>query len=310
MRQIRTISAIAFSFLIGGCGVPRDSQTEARAVEDSTQAHQTGTSSFSSSLEKPDCGLSVNSVNTTFALATLYSRNSPVRHVLLREQFTQSGCTNSEGLTGTVAVEGWVDRFEAGRLPSWQAQAEGHEGKIDGNFYKVTKRGCCGATPASVYFNLLSGKRVFESTVELIRINVPNTGNSRYVAFLDTWSISKPDEAKTNSGIVGALEYGSAAGPPERVILRLKTMNPFSIEDLSAAAVEEPAKYSKNLELRSANGAENRSVIGGFKLRIKLVEVGNDGREPTIVVPVSADRLDLGHAEASDGIEFRRIQTN
>src|SRR5262249_32472336 len=151
-------------------------------------AQQTGTSLFASSLGKPDCDLSVNLVNSTFRLARLFSRKSPVRHVLIRERSTQTGCTNSEGLTGTIAIEGWIDKFDAGTIPTWQTQSEGHEGNIEGDFYKITKHGCCGSTEASVYFNLLSGKKVFESTGELVHIDVPNTANTRYVAFLDTQS--------------------------------------------------------------------------------------------------------------------------
>src|SRR5262249_32373126 len=126
-------------------------------------AQQSGTSLFASSLGKPDCELNVNLINSTFRLARVSSRKSPTRQVLIRERSTQTGCTNSEQLSGMIAIEGWIDKFDVGTPSTWQAQSEGHEGNIDGDFYKITKHGCCGATDASVYFNLLSGKKVFES---------------------------------------------------------------------------------------------------------------------------------------------------
>src|SRR5262249_32660205 len=156
MRKIHLISVLAFILSMSGCTGSGNSQQTKRAVNSAGNeaAQQSGTSLFASSRGKPDCDLSLNLVNSTFRLARLYSRKSPVRHVLIRERSTQTGCTNSEGLTGTIAIEGWVDKFDAGTIPTWQAQSEGHEGNIDGDFYKITKHGCCGSTEASVYFNL------------------------------------------------------------------------------------------------------------------------------------------------------------
>jgi hypothetical protein len=311
LEMLRRIGALALSFSIAGCGVLQNSQNNAPQSADAKpqeNVQQTGTSTFAAATGKVDCDLNVNVVNSTFKLARVVSRNSPVHHVLVRERSTNTGCTNSEGLTGAIALEGWVDSFEAGRAPTWQSQGEGHEGRVDGNFYRITKQGCCGATPASAYFNLLSGKKMFESTPDLIRVEVPNTANVRYVAFLDTQSSMNPEETKPGSDVIGALQYGSAEGPGERIVMKLKSTVPFSVEDLSVVSAKEPAKYAKELELWSANGNENPSAIGDFKIRIKLIEVGGDDRAPVIVVPVSSDRLDIDHAVASHGVKLGKTQ--
>jgi hypothetical protein len=116
-----------------------------------------------------------------------------------------------------------------------------------------------------------------------------------------------PEEAKLDRDVIGALQYGPAEGPGERVIVRLKTTNPFSLADLSVAATEKPEEYSKTLELWSANAKESTTAIGGFKIRAQLIEVGGNDRQPTFVIPVSSDHLDLDHAQSPPGIEFRRV---
>ena len=303
-RSTELFGTIVIALAIAGC-----SASPNPAKEDAPSAvQQSGTSSFKSSAGPPDCDLNVNLVNTSFRLARISSRNAPVRHVLVREQSTQTGCTNSEGMTGMIAIEGWIDQFDAGKTPTWQAQAEGHEGAIDGDFYKVTKHGCCGSTDSSIYFNLTSGKQVFESTTELVRIDVPNTANSRYVAVLDSWSSANPSETKTDPNVIAALEYGPASGPAERILLRLTTKNPFSVEDVSVASSKEPSKYAKTLDLWSADGKADPSAIGDFKISLKLIEVGDTSREVTVVIPVSSDRLDLARAENKNGVQFSTTQ--
>ena len=303
-RSTELIGAIVFILSIAGCSAsPNPAKQETIAA-----VQQSGTSSFSSSVGPPDCDLNVNLVNTSFRLARISSRNAPVRHVLVRERSTQTGCTNSEGMKGVIAIEGWVNNFDVGKMPTWQAQAEGHEGAIDGDFYKITKQGCCGSTASFAYFNLTSGKPVFESASELVRIDVPNTANSRYVAVLDTWSSSNPPERKTDPNVIGALQYGSADGPAERILLRLNSKNPFSVEDVSVASSKEPSNYAKRLDLWSANGKEDPAAIGDFKIRVKLVEVGDPGREVTVAIPVTSDRLDLARADTKSGIQFSKAQ--
>ena len=307
-RSTEVIGTIVISLAIAGCNASPNSPKNSPKEEAPSAVQQSGTSSFKSSAGPPDCDLNVDLINTSFRLARISSRNAPVRHVLVREKSTQTGCTNSEGMTGMIAIEGWIDQFDAGKTPTWQAQAEGHEGTIDGDFYKITKHGCCGSTDSSVYFNLTSGKQVFESTTELVRIDVPNTANSRYVAVLDSWSSANPAETKTDANVIAALEYGSASGPAERILLRLTTKNPFSVEDVSLASSKEPSKYSKTLDLWSADGKGDPSAIGDFKIRVKLIEVGDTSREVTVVIPVSSDRLDLARAENKNGIQFSKTQ--
>jgi hypothetical protein len=305
MRLTRTALMMCVLLEIAGCnpGVKNSSETPATDA-----AQQSGTSTFSYSMGEPDCGLNVQSVNTKFSLATVSARNAPTHQILLKEQFSQKGCTNSEGLKGSVEISGWLDQFEAGRAPSWQAHAEGHEGEIDGPFYRATKHGCCGSTAASVYINLLSGKNVFESTLKLIRIEVPNTDVSRYIGFLDTWSISTPEESKSDSSVIGALQYGSSEIAQDRVLIKTNTSNPFSIEDLAVATTKEPSKFSESLDLWSADGKEDTSAITGFIIRAKLIEVGGGDRQLTVTIPVVEDRLDLDHATVTKGVELVRAK--
>jgi hypothetical protein len=148
------------------------------------------------------------------------------------------------------------------------------------------------------------GTKVFESTLKLLRVEVPNTDAFRYVAFLDTWSIMTPEEAKADTSVIGALQYGSREMAQDRVLVRIKTTNPFSVEDLAVATAKEPSKFSESLELWSADGKEDPAAVTGFIIRTKLIEVGGDSRELTILIPVVADRLDLDHAKVTSGVEL------
>src|SRR5689334_22188934 len=140
-RRMEFVSAVVLILSIAGCGQSPKPTTQAPATDakGDPSVQQSGTSTFAASAGPPDCDLNVNLVNTSFRIARIYSRNAPVRNVLVKERSTRTGCTNSEGLNGTIAIEGWVNNFDAGKTPSWQTQAEGDEGAIDEDFYRITK---------------------------------------------------------------------------------------------------------------------------------------------------------------------------
>src|SRR4030095_1409135 len=141
VRLMKPFFAIALLLSVSGCNSSRGTENASRNptdAEPNRAVQQSGASTFSSSSGNADCGLSLDSVNTKFTLALVSSRSAPTRHVLVKEEVRQQGCTNSEGMKGTVDLWGWVDQFEAGIASTWQAHTEGHEGEIDGAFYRVT----------------------------------------------------------------------------------------------------------------------------------------------------------------------------
>jgi hypothetical protein len=111
--------------------------------------------------------------------------------------------------------------------------------------------------------------------------------SSRYVGFLDSWSISTPEETKSDPSVIGALEYGSSETAQDRVLVRTSTTNPFSIEDLAVATAKEPSKFSESLDLWSADGKEDPAPITGFIIRAKLIEVGGGDRQLTVWISIT-----------------------
>ena len=89
-------------------------------------------------------------------------------------------------------------------------------------FYRVVKRGCCDAEDTKIYFNLMTGQKVFTSTADVFQIEVPNTSSQflRYVAFHSSFA-SLP-----------TAETGGVAGTDPRVMdapagdFRLKSDSP------------------------------------------------------------------------------------
>src|SRR5262249_10668043 len=105
-RSTELISALVLILPLAACSAPPNaSKKEAPRADSKTEpaVQQSGTSSFASSAGPPDCDLNVNLVNTSFRIGRIYSRKAPLRQILVRERSTQTGCTNSEGLTGTIA---------------------------------------------------------------------------------------------------------------------------------------------------------------------------------------------------------------
>src|SRR5215475_7278328 len=75
---------------------------------------------------------------------------------------------NSMGLANSPTT-----RLVPAPQPTWQAQSEGHEGNLDGDTYKISKHGCSVLEKHPCTSIGLSGKKGFESTGELVHIDVP-----------------------------------------------------------------------------------------------------------------------------------------
>jgi hypothetical protein len=226
--------------------------------------------------------------------------------LVLLEEFRSEWSPAREGKLGTVKVEGWAGKFPHARRKAWTIVSEGDEGAIQGNFYRMTKLGCCGALPTQIWFSLIDGQKVFTSTTDLVQVGVPN-GSAELTRFI-AWHASNasliPTEADTQKNLQGVLQYSSSRKTLRRLLVRAET-DLF----LTKVAIQYQGKLHDNKEelanglmLWGVDGQKERSALSGFALKLTW----NDELEAEI--PVENDELQLNKAKvpAQIRLEFAK----
>src|SRR5262249_11973594 len=129
---------------------------------------------------------------------------------------------DAEGQLGDVTVQAWLGQDASPGEKLWTIKQEGDDGAVNDRFYRVTKHGCCGAEDAYVFFNIISGARVFTSTAQLFQIDVPNTrsGLTRYVAYHSDMASIQFEGSGDRQNLAGIIEYGSESKVVARVMIR------------------------------------------------------------------------------------------
>src|SRR5262245_57515696 len=244
-------------------------------------------------------GIIATTTNRRFTFTDVYPdeivSDEQYRSMLLLEEFRSERILRAEGQEGSVTVQAWIGKDDSPGEKLWTIHQEGDEGAVADRFYRITKHGCCGAEDTSVFFNIISGVKVFTSTGQLFQIEVPNTSNmlKRYVAYRsDMASISCPEPNNPNN-LAGVVEYGSEAKVLARVMIRFRGNR----EDTGTPKIQMLYKQkfadSSPLVLWGADKKNDRSSLSGFSIVLSY------NRNNRIVVPVSNDKLELTRAGSS-----------
>src|SRR5262249_31558219 len=121
-----------------------------------------------------------------------------------------------------VRVDGWVGNYPNPSRKAWTIFSEGDEGKVDGNFYKVKRYGCCDDPSTEVWFNLADGRKVLTSSIDPLRVFVPNSspGLTRYFAWQAPNASIAPPEMNIVSDLIGVLQYSDEQKSLRRLSVR------------------------------------------------------------------------------------------
>lgn len=255
------------------------------------------TSSVSTRTDK-EKGIVVTTTNRRYTFTSVYPENvasdDQFRTLLLLEEFQSERILRGEGQQGSVTVQAWIGKDASPSEKLWAINHEGDEAAVADRFYRITKHGCCGAEDTYVFFNIMTGSKVFTSTSELFRIEVPNTSNAltRYVSFRsDMASLQAPESEKLQS-FVGTLEYGSESKVIGRVIIRLRGEREDMGTPKIRALYRQKLTDSSPLELWGRDKKNDRSSLSAFSLVVSY------DKNTRIVIPVSNDALELTRATA------------
>lgn len=232
--------------------------------------------------------------------------------ILLLEEFDITRILGAEGSKGIVTVEGWKLKDKKPVEKMWTIRQEGHEGTAwDETFYKITKYGCCAVLASDVYFNLLTGERLYITTSRpLQQVIIPNTGARfvRYFAYSDRNGSLLPIELKAEedekkfADILAVLQYGSSSKVQEKVLIHTKLDVLADIKFIYKNKV----LNDKDLMLWGVDGKESKSALSDFSIVISF-GFGGDSKVGEIIIPVKNDTLDLAHATVPERFKLEPL---
>ena len=240
-----------------------------------------------------------HTVNRRFTFASAYPESTHEERLLLAETFDRLLDSGAEGEKSTVTVEA-RKAATADAKPLWKIEAEGGSGEPQGNLYRVTNPGCCGAQDLSTYFSLLNGRPLFSADSPIVELEVPNTGVHRYAAYRDLMSEGGIPDVKGEKGVIGVLQFGSDRAAASRVlVIAAKDFEDDNYTAKKIAFVHEGKEVEQpQFDLWSADGSNDPKKIGGFSIRI------HDYMESDLLleIPVEGDRLVIEKAHTAPGV--------
>jgi len=275
----------AITVSIAGVSIPAQSK---KGIERKTTSEVT-------SRTDAEKGIIVSTVNRRFTFSQVYADNTvsdELSTLLLLEQFQSERILAAEGQQGSVMVQAWIGKDANPSEKLWTINNEGDEGAIDGRFYRITKHGCCGAEDTHVFFNIMSGAKVFTSTAQPFQIEVPNVRHAlnRYVGYRSDMASIQYQGSGEN--LAGVLEYGSESRVLSRVIIRFRGKR----EDTGTPKIQmlyrQKLTDSSPLELWGADKKNDKSSLSEFSIVLEY------NRSTRIIIPVADDALQVSKARA------------
>jgi hypothetical protein len=226
--------------------------------------------------------------------------NDEYRPMVLLEEFRSEWHPGMEGKIANIKVDGWAGKFPKPSRKAWTIRSEGDSGETHGNFYKVTRYGCCDTLTTQIWFSLIDGRQIFSSTIDPIQVYIPETSPdfTRYFAWHSRDAIISPPEKQTVKDLNGVLQYGSGRKISHRLLARSSIDLYLSrIAIRYQGKLHEFSRYSaSDLPLLGVWGKMDKSAFSDFS----VVLTWNDKFEAEI--PVENDELQITKAKVSDKI--------
>jgi len=208
--------------------------------------------------------------NRSFRFAEVVGDTGNYEAVLLLEEAYRNERTDGiEGVQGNATVKAWTFKRDGERELRWIFQETGNEGDVGGRFFRVTAWGCCDIPTVYSYYNVLTGKKLYVSNSDLLKVGGDGDGPQawRYVAlgYADRNKFDQPPQ----------LQYGT----DKSVAQRFSLVSAREYYDAPQMYVATNEQLEKSLDLR---GSPRSFLIvlkyqDGVELRIP---VENDAIRP------------------------------
>jgi hypothetical protein len=208
--------------------------------------------------------------NRSFRFAEVLGDTGNYEAVLLLEETYHNESTDGiEGVRGNATVKAWTVKRDGERELRWTFQETGNEGDVEDRFFRVAAWGCCDIPTVYSYYNVLTGRKLYVSNSDLLKVWVDEDGTQawRYVAFgyAERNKLDQPPQ----------LQYGTDM----RVAQHFSLISAREYYDAPQMYVATNEQLEKSLDLR---GSPRSFVIvlkyqDGVELRIP---VENDAIRP------------------------------
>src|SRR5262245_6310894 len=271
----------------------------ASSVAQNQKGIERATTSEMSTKTDKEKGIIATTTNRRFTFTRVYPEETAadyqLRTLLLLEEFHSERILDAEGQLGDVTVQAWIGKDASPGEKLWTIKQEGDEGAVADRFYRITRHGCCGAEDTFVFFNIMSGAKVFTSTAQLFQSEVPNTrsGLTRYVGYHSDMSSIQFEESGDNKTLAGILEYGSESRVLARMMIRFRGSRQDTGTPKIQMLYRQKLTGSSPLDLWGADKKNDKSSLSGFSIVLAY------NRNIRIVIPVSNDALEVTRARGN-----------
>jgi hypothetical protein len=274
------------------------------AVFAQTKGVERSATSTVTTREEKDGSITAVVINRRFTFASVPAeRDDKARPaLLLLEEFKHEQNSAAEGRKSSVVVEAWSGEGPNAVNAAWTIRSDGDEGVLADRFYKITRRGCCGAEDTFLFFNAESGRKVFTATGDLFRIEVPNTPLRRFIAYHSMMASLPMPLPKPAKNALGVVTYGSDKEATQTVLVRSTAKN---AEDTGTPTIKALYRQKIVAEIPLVLwGADKKNTPTSFS-DFSLVLSFDQGQD--IIVPVRNDRLDLKSAKLARGMALQAV---
>jgi hypothetical protein len=220
--------------------------------------------------------------NRSFRYAEVLGDEGNYEAILLLEETYHNEHTDFlEGVRGNATVKAWTLKPGRQRELRWTFHETGNEGEVEGRFFRVTAWGCCDIPTVYSYYNVLTGKKLYVSNSDLLKVWGDGDGPQawRYVAlgYAESNKFDQPPQ----------LQYGT----DKRVTQRFSLVSAREYYDAPQMYVATNEQLEKSLDLRGSP----RSFVIVLKYQ--------DGVE--LRIPVENDAIRLESAVLPKGYSLR-----
>lgn len=232
-------------------------------------------------------------------------RHGTTMVLVLQERFKTRWVENMDPLGSEITVSAWPADAPTDASPIWTIQDRGYGTDIVEHLYRIKGGGCCDDVKPDAYYNLLTGKRILESSVPLITIRVAhaNKGETRHVGFVGHCSSDSVLTGRNRNPCLGEIEYLRGedavarlliAGAPRGVVSPVVT---YRLQDLRVSSHGKPVGPDW-----IAEGYSDFSIVADFSSIVTRGYETRGGSPLRIEVPIKDDVFDKDHATLGAGI--------
>ena len=113
--------------------------------------------------------------------------------LILSQNFKNEFVYGTEGVDSECKIEAYLAEMDHYKK-IWEYQDNFDDGDFNDEFYILTNYGCCGEAPIYKYLDIRTGKELFMTTGNIIKIYYDTNGNKLIISFLSKDSAVRTEE--------------------------------------------------------------------------------------------------------------------